>query len=88
MRPEWGNLSRRRLLNRAVRGAVGGAAALSLPIGAKAKTSTSDGCRVAFTNGDSRSDNVFQALKRIEDQIREGLKRKKRVIIKPNMSFT
>jgi len=40
---------------------------------------------LALTHGDSRADNVYQALKRIEPQIREGLARKKRVIIKPNM---
>lgn len=36
-------------------------------------------------HGDSRADNVFNALKRIEDQIRKGLAGKKRVVVKPNM---
>jgi len=40
--------------------------------------------QVALTQGESRADNIFQALKRIEPQIRAGLAAKKRVIIKPN----
>jgi uncharacterized protein (DUF362 family) len=41
--------------------------------------------RLALVHGDSRANNIFQALKSIEPQVREGLAKKKRVIIKPNM---
>jgi len=40
--------------------------------------------QVALTQGGSRADNIFQALKRIAPQIRAGLAAKKRIIIKPN----
>ncbi len=39
----------------------------------------------ALTSGPSRADNIFEALKLIEGQIKKGLVGKKRVVIKPNM---
>ena len=65
-------------------GCAGGAdTTLTLPVTAEA--SPAGGTSVAFTTGGSRADNVFQALKRIEDQIKRGLARKKTIIVKPNM---
>ncbi len=87
-----GHLSRRRFLHQAVRGAAAGWAALHLsargfgqapnPPGGVAADAVS---RAALTTGDSRADNVFQALKLIEGEIRQGIARKKRVMIKPNL---
>jgi uncharacterized protein (DUF362 family) len=41
--------------------------------------------KAALTHGDSRADNVLQALKLIEPDIRRRLAGKKRVVIKPNL---
>lgn len=46
--------------------------------GARPKT------RVAVTRGEDHADNIYQALKRIEPEIRHGLAGKKHVLIKPN----
>jgi uncharacterized protein (DUF362 family) len=43
---------------------------------------------VALHKGDSRAGNILEVLKRIEPQIREGLAKKKRIIIKPNFVST
>ncbi|MBN1489632.1 MAG: DUF362 domain-containing protein [Phycisphaerae bacterium] len=86
-------MNRRDLLVRAAKGIVGGAAAMSLPapllaqVGGAVATRPSAGApsRAALTTGGSRGDNVFAALKLIEDDIRRALARKKRVLLKPNM---
>ncbi|HOB73517.1 MAG TPA: DUF362 domain-containing protein [Phycisphaerae bacterium] len=44
--------------------------------------------RVALVQGESRPAIIFDALKRIEADIRRGLAGKKRIIIKPNMVVT
>ncbi len=41
--------------------------------------------RVSLTYGDSRAQNVHDALKLIEPQIRDGLAKKKSIVIKPNL---
>lgn len=41
--------------------------------------------QLGLTHGDDRAANVYNALKLIEPQVREGLARKKTVLIKPNM---
>ncbi|GMU23896.1 MAG: hypothetical protein AMXMBFR13_39740 [Phycisphaerae bacterium] len=87
--------TRRGLLGGAVRGMVGGYAALNLPRWAVAEpgaTATqpanSGSVPVALTHGDSRAANIYDALRRIEPHIRRGLARKKRVLIKPNIVST
>jgi uncharacterized protein (DUF362 family) len=40
--------------------------------------------KVALVKGESRRKNIYEALVSIDDQIRPGLKGKKRVVIKPN----
>jgi uncharacterized protein (DUF362 family) len=50
----------------------------------RAQASTGSPTRAALIKGDSRGDNVFQALKLIEDDVRRALARKRRVLIKPN----
>ena len=40
--------------------------------------------KVALVHGDDRRKNIYDALTKIDDQIKEGLKRKKYVLIKPN----
>jgi uncharacterized protein (DUF362 family) len=41
--------------------------------------------QVALAANGSRSDNVHNALKLIEHQVKQGIARKKRVVVKPNM---
>lgn len=90
------HLSRRALLRGTVASAVGGWAALHLPSRALAQASAGPiagpgACphlspsQAALIAGESRADNVFKALKLIEPQIRAGLARKKRVLLKPNL---
>lgn len=85
------HLTRRTLLRDTVRGAAAGWAAMHWPlralgqaaaVGAPAGEAMS---RAALTTGDSRAENVFQALKLIERDVREGIARKKQVMIKPNL---
>ncbi len=40
--------------------------------------------KVALAKGDNRRKNIYEALLSIDDQIQAGLKRKQRVVIKPN----
>lgn len=78
-------MTRRGFLCRSAWGIVGG---LVLPRMAGAATvppNAAPSTRLALVHGDSRANNVFRALKLIEPQIREGLAKKKRVLIKPNM---
>jgi len=42
---------------------------------------------VSLIKGNDPRDNVFNALKKIEDEIMAGLEGKKRVLIKPNFVF-
>jgi len=66
-----------------LRGAACGIAAGLMPWGtARAETAPT---RLALTHGNGRAANVYDALKLIEPQVREGLARKKTVVIKPNM---
>src|SRR5690349_5107416 len=45
---------------------------------------SSEPSKVALVSGDNRRKNVYQALVSIDDQLQPILKRKKRVVIKPN----
>jgi len=79
------HISRRTFLHRTGRGLTG---TLALPAIAKAAATQLPPVgpsRVALVHGDSRADNVFQALKLIERQIRDGIAKKKRVVVKPNL---
>lgn len=87
------HVSRRSMLRGTVGTALGSWAAMHLPARALAQTAqTAPACslttgmsQAALTAGESRADNVFQALKMIEPQIRLGIARKKRVLVKPNL---
>lgn len=78
--------SRRDFLSRAAWGAGAG---LALFAGGRALAQTpappKEPVRVALTHGESHAQNIYQALKLIEPQIRAGLAGKKRIIVKPNM---
>jgi len=63
---------------------------MNLPLRARGQSAPAavpsvTGSQAALTTGESRAENVFRALKMIEPQIRRGLARKKRVLLKPNM---
>lgn len=79
------NLSRRHFLNLTAAGILGGFALTRSARAEQAAPALARTSRVALTNGESRADNVYQALKRIEPEIREALAAKKRIVIKPNM---
>ncbi len=81
-------VTRRGFLTLTGRGILGGMAALGLPGRLRGQTTRAAPARVAFTHGDSRAANIFEALKRIEGDIRRGLTRRKRVLIKPNVVST
>lgn len=83
-----------------VQAAIGGWAALQLPshawaranavqttgaVGAAGIAASAAKSPVALIAGDSRADNVYKALKLIEPQVRAGIARKKRVLLKPNL---
>ncbi|HOA71857.1 MAG TPA: DUF362 domain-containing protein [Phycisphaerae bacterium] len=85
-------VSRRALLRGTARTVIGGWAAAQLParVWAQAAASPPPGVglpasQAALIAGDSRADNVFKALKLIEPQVRLGIARKKRVLVKPNL---
>lgn len=78
-------LSRRAFLGRAAGGMLAG---LTLPRIARAQAASEAAAAkpaVALMQGASRADNIFEVLKRIEPQVRAGIARKKRVMIKPNL---
>jgi len=78
------NLTRRDFLKATACGVVGGLAALHLPRWVAAEPSMASQSSAALIKGESRADNVFKALKLIENDIKKGLAKKKRVLIKPN----
>ena len=80
--------SRRDFLKAAGYGVLGGLVALKFPKVAAPQVSSGTQSLAALISGDSRADNVFKALKLIEPDIRKGLARKKKVVIKPNMVAT
>ncbi len=84
MRRDGHSLTRRDFLRTTACGVVGGLAALNLPGAARATAASTSPTRAALIKGDSRADNIFNALKMIESDIKEGLARKKKVVIKPN----
>jgi uncharacterized protein (DUF362 family) len=86
--PSGSGLTRRGFLRGAAGAAVGGWAALYAGPGRTQAPPATEPVRVALTHGDSRADNVYQALKLIEPQVRAGLAGKKRIIIKPNLVNT
>jgi len=63
--------------------ARGGPAAAEVPAPSPAGPAAA---RVALVKGGDRREIVFQALKLIEDDVRAAVSRKKRLVIKPNMS--
>lgn len=74
-------LSRRSFLRCAI-GAAAGATLLShQALGSKSVPPA----LLGLARGDSRPGNVYDALKLIEPQVREGLARKRTVVIKPNL---
>lgn len=85
------HVSRRALLRGTVRTALGGWAVVNLPLRAWGQAASApagagvQASEAALTAGDSRADNVYRAMKMIEPQIRLGIARKKRVLVKPNM---
>jgi uncharacterized protein (DUF362 family) len=81
-------VTRRGFLAGAGRGIVGGAVMLGLPRWLGAQSTQPAPARVAFTHGDSRTANIFEALRRIEADVRRSLAKKKRVLIKPNVVST
>jgi uncharacterized protein (DUF362 family) len=72
-------LTRRGFLNRTVQGLAAGVLLGGVARGATPST------RVALSHGESRAENVYEALKRIEKDVRKGLAGKRMVLIKPNM---
>jgi uncharacterized protein (DUF362 family) len=78
------NLTRRDFLRATACGVVGGLVALNLPRRIAAQPSMGTQSSVALIKGESRADNVFKALKLIENDIKRSLAKKKRVVIKPN----
>jgi uncharacterized protein (DUF362 family) len=72
-------LTRRGFLNRTLQGLAAG-----VLLGGAARGATPS-TRVALSHGESRAENVYEALKRIEQDVRKGLAGKRTVLIKPNM---
>ena len=85
MRGSRGSVTRREFLNRAAVAFAGGLAAHKFAGAQEARPSPAHRSRVALLAGDPRTDNVFKALQLVGPEIREGLAKKKRVVIKPNM---
>lgn len=70
-------------------GVAGGAMALHLPGLLRASQFLLAGrSRAALTYGDSRADNIYRALKLIEEDVKKGLATKKKIVIKPNFVTT
>ncbi|MHC4800304.1 MAG: DUF362 domain-containing protein [Planctomycetota bacterium] len=80
-----GKQTRRDFLSGSACTLLGGWAALNLPTALYAKSVAATKSRLALTTGNSRPQNVFKALKMIEDQVKKGLLNKKRIILKPNI---
>lgn len=76
------HLSRRNFLNLAAAGVLAG---ITLPRNLFAQENAPKPCRLGLMHGESRADNVYQALKRIEPEVRQAMAGKKRIVIKPNM---
>ncbi len=75
--------SRRDFLIASTAGGLG-AFALRAPVEAAGKTKTP----VALTAGGNRAENIYRALKLVEEDIRRGLSRAARIVIKPNFVTT
>jgi len=88
MQADRGHVTRRRFLGTAAGSVLGALAAPHIVCRAAAQALPAHTTRAALIAGDSRADNVSRALRLIEDQIRMGLTRKKRVVIKPNLVVT
>jgi uncharacterized protein (DUF362 family) len=63
--------------------ATPGTAAAPLPSAATSAATSAAPSKVALTNGDNRTDNVFRALKSLEKEIAQSIGNR-RVVIKPN----
>lgn len=83
-------VSRRRLLGSAGKTILGGWALTQLPLRvfADAPAPAPAPSRVALTAGDRRADNILNALRLIEPQIKKRLAGKKRILVKPNVVLT
>ena len=88
MKSRQHSVTRRDFLKATTYGVLGGIVALKLPRSAAAPVSSGVQSRAALVKGDTRADNVFKSLKMIEADIKKGLAKKKRVVIKPNMVGT
>jgi len=88
MKSRQHTVTRRDFLRATACGALGGLVALNLPRVIAVPVSQEGQSTAALVKGDTRTDNVLKALKLIEPDIRKGLARKKRVVIKPNMVGT
>jgi len=73
-------LTRRDFLYRTAQGLAATALLLGKAAGAAAAST-----RVALSHGESRVENVYEALKRIEADVGKALPKKRTVVIKPNM---
>lgn len=82
------NVTRRDFLKATACGVLGGIVALNMPRSTAASVSSGARSRAALVKGDSRAGNIFKSLKMIEADIKKGLAKKKRVVIKPNMVGT
>lgn len=76
-------LSRRGFMAGTAAGALGVLLASGRPAAQEAPAPLKS--QVAITQGASRGGNILEALKRIEARVREGIARKKRIVIKPNL---
>jgi uncharacterized protein (DUF362 family) len=78
-------MSRRGFLAGAACGVLGSLAATKAGVAVDSPAPVTKHSRVALAQGPSRAGNILEVLKRIKPQIQEGIARKKRVIIKPNL---
>ncbi len=85
--------TRRAVLGGSLRALAAGWAAMHLPRSVFARTASAPAAapgksQVALTAGDDRAANIFEALRRIEPQVRAKLAGRKRIVIKPNLVHT
>ena len=79
-----GHITRRHFLGTAAGTALGSLAVPHVLRGAPGVPHT-HASRAALITGESRADNVFQALRLVEKQIQQSLAHKRRIVIKPNL---
>jgi len=79
------NVTRRDFLKATTCGLLGGIVALNVRGDMAGPVSSGTQSQAALVKGETRADNIFKALKMIEGDIKKGLAKKKRIVIKPNM---